>query len=110
MRNATLSRFLTANGLAALLLLLPFLHRPVSASSTSQAPAQAAGGNITTTLADQSDLALTVYNSNLSLVRDVRQLTLPSGDSLLRFMDLAASLHPATVHFRSLTAPAKLTV
>ncbi len=110
MRNATFSRFLTAAGLAALLLLLPFLHRTVSASSASQAPAQAAGGNITTTLADQSDLALTVYNSNLSLVRDVRQLTLPSGDSLLRFMDIAASINPATVHFRSLTEPAKLDV
>src|SRR6202162_706831 len=110
MRNATLSRFLTANGLAALLLLLPFLHRPVSASSTSQAPAQAAGGNITTTLAARSDLALPVYTSNLSLVRDVRQLTLPSGDSLLRFMDIASSINPATVHFRSLTEPAKLGV
>jgi hypothetical protein len=110
MRNATLSRFLTAAGLAALLILLPILHRSVSASSENQAPAQAAGGNITTTLADQSDLALTVYNSNLSLVRDVRQLTLPAGGSLLRFMDIAASINPATVHFRSLTEPAKLDV
>jgi hypothetical protein len=89
---------------------LPFLHCPVSATTVSQAPAQAAGGNITTTLADQSDLALTVYNSNLSLVRDVRQLNLPSGESLLRFMDIAASINPATVHFRSLTDPAKLNV
>jgi hypothetical protein len=114
MRNATSSRFLSAilsaSGLAALLVLLPFLHRPVSANSVGQAPAQAAGGNITTTLADQSDLALTVYNSNLSLVRDVRQLTLPSGESLLRFMDIAASINPATVHFRSLTEAAKLNV
>ncbi len=74
------------------------------------AAAQAAERNITTTLADQSDLALTVYNSNLSLVRDVRQLTLPSGESLLQFMDIAASINPATVHFRSLTEPAKLNV
>jgi len=110
MRNATVSRFLSATGLAALLVVLPFLHRSVFANSASQAPAQAAGGNITTTLADQSDLALTVYNSNLSLVRDVRQLTLPSGESLLRFMDIAASINPATVHFRSLTEPAKLDV
>ncbi len=114
MRNATSSRFLSAilsaSGLAALLVLLPFLHHPVSANSVGQAPAQAAGGNITTTLADQSDLALTVYNSNLSLVRDVRQLTLPSGESLLRFMDIAASINPATVHFRSLTEAAKLNV
>jgi hypothetical protein len=110
MRNATFSRILTAAGLVALLALLPFLHPPVAATTVGQAPAQAAGGNITTTLADQSDLALTVYNSNLSLVRDVRQLTLPSGDSLLRFMDIAASINPATVHFRSLTDPTKLNV
>ena len=110
MRNATFSRILTAAGLVALLSLLLFLHRPVCATTVGQAPAQAAGGNLTTTLADQSDLALTVYNSNLSLVRDVRQLNLPSGDSLLRFMDIAASINPATVHFRSLTDPAKLNV
>src|SRR5271169_6137460 len=108
MRNATGSKYLFAAGFAALLVVLPFFHRTVSASSASQAPAQVADGNITTTLADQSDLALTVYNSNLSLVRDVRQLTLPPGESLLRFMDIAASINPATVHFRSLTEPAKL--
>src|SRR6266851_4420533 len=110
MRNATSSRFLFAVGLAVLLIALPVLHRSVSANSASQAPAQAADGNITTTLKDQTDLALTVYNSNLSLVRDVRQLTLPSGESLLRFMDIAASINPATVHFRSLTEAAKLNV
>src|ERR1700674_1276917 len=108
MRNATSSRFLFAAGVAALLVVLPFLHRSAYANTASQAPAQAADGNITTTLADQSDLALTVYNSNLSLVRDVRQLTLPAGDSRLRFMDIAASINPATVHFRSLTEPTKL--
>ena len=43
-------------------------------------------------------------------MRDVRQLTLPSGESLLRFMDIAASINPATVHFRSLTEAAKLNV
>jgi hypothetical protein len=110
MRNAKAPRFLAAAGLAALLFVLPFQHRKVHAEPASQAPAQPAAGDITTTLADQSDLALTVYNSNLSLVRDVRQLTLPAGDSLLRFMDIAASINPATVHFRSLTEPSKLDV
>jgi hypothetical protein len=110
MRNFTVSSFLSAIGLAALLAALPFLHSPVAANPLSQAPAQAAEGNMTTTLADQTGLALTVYNSDLSLVRDVRQLTLPSGESLLRFVDIAASINPATVHFRSLTDPAKLNV
>lgn len=88
---------------------VPFLCRRASAQTATPA-AQAADGTITTTLADQTDLALTVYNSNLSLVRDVRQLTLPAGESRLRFMDIAASINPATVHFRSMTEPAKLSV
>ena len=61
----------------------------------------------TTTLNDQTDLAVTVYNSNIALVRDVRQLQLPSGGFRLKFMDIAATVNPATVHFRSLTDPEK---
>src|SRR5467141_1867649 len=63
-----------------------------------------------TSLNDQTDLAITVYNSNIALVRDVRQLTLPSGDFRLKFMDIAATVNPATVHFRSLTEPDKVGV
>ncbi len=63
-----------------------------------------------TTIEDQVDLAVTVYNSNIALVRDVRQLSLPTGTFALRFMDIAASINPATVHFRSLTEPTKLDV
>jgi len=64
----------------------------------------------TTTQKDQTDLSVTVYNSNLALVRDVRQIHLESGAFPLRFEDVAASIMPATVHFRSLTEPAKLEV
>jgi hypothetical protein len=63
-----------------------------------------------TSLSDQTDLAVTVYNSNIALVRDVRQLNLPSGAFRLKFMDIAATVNPATVHFRSLTEPDKLGV
>src|SRR5580693_3424319 len=55
-----------------------------------------------TTLHDQTELAVTVYNSNIALVRDVRQLQLPTGNFRLKFMDIAATVNPATVHFRSL--------
>src|SRR5579864_8951876 len=110
MRDARALKLLSTASLAGLLIALPLLHRSVSATPANQALAQAANGIVTTTLADQSDLALTVYNSNLSLVRDVRQLNLPAGESVLRFMDIAASINPATVHFRSLTDPAKLNV
>jgi hypothetical protein len=62
------------------------------------------------TLNDQTELAVTVYNSNLALVRDVRQLQLPTGNVHLKFMDIAATVNPATVHFRSLTEPEKVAV
>jgi hypothetical protein len=64
----------------------------------------------TTTQKDQVDLSVTVYNSNLALVRDVRQIHLQAGVFPLHFEDVAASINPVTVHFRSLTDPAKLSV
>jgi hypothetical protein len=64
----------------------------------------------TTTQKDQVDLNVTVYNSNLALIRDVRQIHLSSGVSPLRFEDVAAAIIPATVHFRSLSEPPKLAV
>jgi hypothetical protein len=63
-----------------------------------------------TTLEDQEDLSVTVYNSDLALVRDIRRLTLGRGISNLHFMDIAATVNPATVHFRSLTEPAGVSV
>ena len=67
-------------------------------------------GDQSTSLTDQTDLNVTVYNSNIALVRDVRQLMLPSGIFRLKFMDIAATVNPATVHFRSLNDPEKLGV
>ena len=64
----------------------------------------------TTTQKDQMDLNVTVYNSNIALIRDVRQIHLASGTFALRFEDVAASIMPATVHFRSLSEPTKLSV
>src|SRR5580704_16974199 len=58
----------------------------------------AAGTDQSTTLSDQTELAVTVYNSNIALVRDVRQLQIPTGTFRLKFMDIAATVNPATVH------------
>src|SRR4029077_17549428 len=71
---------------------------------------RAASADQTTSLSDQTDLNVTVYNSNIALVRDVRNLSLPSGAFRLKFMDIAAPVNPATVHFRSLNEPEKLGV
>src|ERR1700721_729908 len=88
MRNVTLLRFSGTAGLAALLLALPYFHHTVCAQtvspSSAQSAAQPAGAVVTTTLTDKADLAVTVYNSNIALVRDVRQITLAPGDSRLK--------------------------
>jgi hypothetical protein len=65
---------------------------------------------VTSTAQDQKDLAVTVYNSNVALVRDVRKLRLPAGIFDLRYMDIAAQVNAVTVHMVSLTAPKELSV
>jgi len=79
-------------------------------AAAQEKEARPAATDQATSLTDQTDLAITVYNSNIALVRDVRQLALPAGDFRLKFMDIAATVNPATVHFRSLTDPEKLAV
>jgi hypothetical protein len=85
---------------------VPQSSRPSSADPSPSALPQAH----TTTLDDQTDLAVTVYNSNIALVRDSRRLTLARGTSDLHFMDIAATVNPATVHFRSLSEPSRVSV
>src|SRR6202140_2493628 len=79
-------------------------------ASQEKEAARPTAGDQSTSLNDQTDLNVTVYNSNIALVRDVRQLMLPSGTFRLKFMDIAATVNPATVHFRSLNDPEKLGV
>ena len=78
--------------------------------STPDAAATRDAGQGTTSLDDQVELSVTVYNSDIALVRDVRNLQLPSGAFDLRFMDIAATVNPATVHFRSVTEPQRVRV
>ncbi len=65
---------------------------------------------MSTTQADQTGVALTVYNVNLGLVKDRRNINLARGRSDLRFMDVAAQIIPASVHIKSLADPESLTV
>lgn len=93
-------------------LLVGLLSSPGIAQQADRLPEtpKTAAAPTTTTVGEQVELSLTVYNSNLALVRDVRQLSLPGGTSTLRFADVAAAINPATVHFRSLTEPTALSV
>src|SRR5947207_11807780 len=76
----------------------------------SLATAIAQTSDQTTTAADRQSVNITVYSSNLGLVRETRRLTLPTGRIALRFADLTAQIRPQTVHFASLTAPSSLRI
>jgi len=86
-----------------------FGPRLLPATPVAAAPA-AVPAQDTSTLDDQTELSLTVYNSDLALVRDVRSIQLARGTFDLHFMDIAATVNPATVHFRSLTEPSRVSV
>ncbi len=58
----------------------------------------------------QKDVMVTVYNGNLGLVKDVREVRLPAGLGEAQFMDVAALIDPTSVHLRSLTDPAGLKI
>ena len=91
---------------AALVGLVALSSGFVRRGETLAAPA----GGFQSTIDDQTDLSLTVYNSDLALVRDTRNIALQSGSFDLRFMDIAATVNPATIHFRSLTDPGAVSV
>lgn len=59
---------------------------------------------LTTTASDRQSVNVTIYNSNIGLVRETRALDLPAGRVALRFSDVAAQIRPETVHLASLTA------
>lgn len=62
------------------------------------------------TLADQQEVAVTIYNENLALVKDQRKLQLKPGASALAFRDVSARMRPETALLRSTSAPGSLSV
>jgi hypothetical protein len=65
---------------------------------------------LTSTLKDQQDVSVTIYNSNLGLVKDTRTVDLKPGVLELMFMDVAAKIDPTTVHIKSLVNGSSLNV
>lgn len=60
----------------------------------ASAPARAAD--------DTESVGLTVYNQDFAIIREHRSMTLPAGRSEVKFKDVAATIVPESVQFRSL--------
>ncbi len=84
---------------ALLIALLTFAGGPADAAETRS-----------TDLRDQTAVEVTVYNSNIGLVKDLRRISLAKGTQELRFMDVASQVIPASVSIRSLSAQDGLSV
>lgn len=65
---------------------------------------------LTSNLKDQQDVAVTIYNSNVGLVKDTRLIDFKPGIHELKFMDVAAKIDPTTVHIKSLINGSSLNV
>jgi len=70
----------------------------------------AAAAPVTITRESQREVMVTIYNGNLGLVKDVREVRLAPGTGEVQFMDVAAQIDPTTVHLKSLTDPAGLKI
>jgi hypothetical protein len=53
------------------------------------------------TLADQKEVAVTIYNENLALVKDRRTIALPAGESVLAFREVSGMMRPETALLQS---------
>jgi hypothetical protein len=60
------------------------------------------------TLADQQQVAVTIYNENLALVKDTRRVTLEQGANRLAVREVSGRMRPETAQLRSLSHPGSL--
>ncbi len=60
---------------------------------------------IRSTLGDQREVAVTIYNDQLALVKDLRSVRLNSGFNKLAFREVSAHMRPETALLRSLDYP-----
>jgi hypothetical protein len=62
------------------------------------------------TLNDQKSVAVTIYNGDLALVKDTRNVTFKTGLNSLALRDVSAQIRPETALLRSINAPGSLTL
>lgn len=64
---------------------------------------------IRSTISDQQNVAVTIYNNNLALVKDQRKVRLSSGPQKLAIRDVSGQMRSETALLRSLSNPGSFT-
>jgi len=86
-------------------LLRNFCRTALWIALTTAVSAAVAADEHRSTAADQEALAVTIYNSNLALVKDTRRLVLDGGLNHIALREVSARIRPETAQFRSLSDP-----
>src|SRR5688572_26934952 len=60
------------------------------------------------TLSDQQSVAVTIYNENLALVKDLRRVALEAGANRLALREVSGRMRPETALLRSVSHPGSL--
>lgn len=85
----------------------------VGCASSKRPAADAGHGPLHQRASDASErvsVAVTIYNQDFGLVREVRNVELGEGRVALAYRDVAATIQPETVHIKGLDRPSALTV
>src|SRR5262245_16599478 len=80
------------------------------AAVTAALAASAHAEERASTLADQQSVAVTIYNENLALIKDIRRVALDSGINRLALREVSGRMRPETASLRSLTHPGSLSL
>jgi len=80
------------------------INRTIFAACGASAAAMLAAGATAQSVPDpdataQGNLSLTIYNNDLALVQDVRELAIVQGQSRIEFPDVSARIQPETLSF-----------
>lgn len=59
----------------------------------------------TSSILSQKSLAVTIYNDQFAMVKDVRSISFDQGRSDLYFNDVSSNIQSETVSFKALTNP-----
>ncbi|MCH9028494.1 MAG: hypothetical protein IH819_02540, partial [Bacteroidetes bacterium] len=57
-------------------------------------------GSIFSQSSDQKSISVTVYNQNLGVIKDVREIEISSGSSEIKITDVAQQIDPTSVHIK----------
>jgi hypothetical protein len=79
------------------------LQTALAAAFYALGTANAAVTEKPSTLADQQSVAVTIYNENLALIKDVRRVALEGGLNRLALREVSAQMRPETALLRSLS-------